>query len=78
MGLQYARETVRGGVAQYMPGAVTLWQSLRYYFDVNNAFVVKKLGVRRCAPPLARGARARRASHSPPPCPRAARDTHRR
>lgn len=47
MGLQYARETVRGSVAQYMPGATTFWGSLRHYFDVNNSFVVKKLGVRR-------------------------------
>jgi hypothetical protein len=45
MGMAYGRDFVRGSMAQYMPGAATLWQSLRYYFDVNNTYVVRKLGV---------------------------------
>jgi hypothetical protein len=43
MGLNYGRDLVRGSLAQYMPGAATLWGSLRYYFDVNNAYVLRKL-----------------------------------
>ena len=46
MGMAYGRDLVRGSMAQYMPGAVTLWQSLRYYFDVNNTYVVRKMVVR--------------------------------
>ena len=45
MGMAYGRDLVRGSLSQYMPGAVTLWHSLRYYFDVNNTYVVRKMGV---------------------------------
>lgn len=49
IGIAYGRDLVAGGVAKYMPGASALWHSLRYYFDVNNAYVVRKLRVRvRC------------------------------
>ena len=50
MGMAYGRDFVRGSMAQYMPGAATLWQSLRYYFDVNNTYVVRKLGVSAVVP----------------------------
>ena len=46
MGMAYGRDLVQGGISRYMPGAAALYGSLRLYFDVNNAYVVRKLRVR--------------------------------
>jgi hypothetical protein len=43
VGLQLGREFVQTNVARYAPGASVLWQSLRYHFDVSNAYVMAKL-----------------------------------
>jgi hypothetical protein len=33
----------RAAIGHYLPFASALWHSLRYYFDVNNSYVVNKL-----------------------------------
>lgn len=37
------RQQVASGAARLVPGAHTLWRSLRYYFAINNAYVLAKL-----------------------------------
>ena len=42
-GLSIGRQFVQSNISRYAPGASVLWQSLRYHFDVNNAYVLAKL-----------------------------------
>lgn len=43
LGMTYAQQAMQRGMATYLPGASLLWHSLRYYFDVSNAYVAAKL-----------------------------------
>ena len=45
MGIAYGKEVLSGTVARYTPGAQSAWSSLRAYFDVNNAYVMRKLRI---------------------------------
>lgn len=46
LGLQYGKGFVDSTMAKYIPGLANLWQNLKYYFDVNNEYVLSKLKVR--------------------------------
>lgn len=43
LAVQKGGELVTSSLAKYMPGALALWRSLRYYFHVNNSYVRNKL-----------------------------------
>lgn len=43
LAVQKGGELVTSSLAKYMPGALALWRSLRYYFHVNNSYVRTKL-----------------------------------
>jgi len=43
MGMNVAKPMIESGIARYLPGAVALWDSLKYYFSVNNLYVMKKM-----------------------------------
>ncbi len=43
MGVNAGRNFIEGGVAKYAPGVSDFYQTLRYYFAVNNSYVGNKL-----------------------------------
>jgi protein transport protein YIF1 len=45
MAAQLGVNMVQSTIGKYLPFASALWQSLRYYFDVNNTYVQNKVKV---------------------------------
>eukprot|EP01138_Halocafeteria_seosinensis_P015213 gb/GECG01015526.1/.p1 GENE.gb/GECG01015526.1/~~gb/GECG01015526.1/.p1 ORF type:complete len:183 (+),score=21.87 gb/GECG01015526.1/:1-549(+) len=45
VGLEYGKNLMHSTAAHYVPGALALWTSLRYYFQVNNSYVKSKLKI---------------------------------
>jgi YIF1 len=45
MAAQFGVNMVQTTIGKYLPFASALWQSLRYYFDVNNTYVQNKLRI---------------------------------
>jgi hypothetical protein len=43
LAMHKGQELMTSSVAKYLPGAMALWRSLRYYFRVNNTYVRTKL-----------------------------------
>jgi len=48
MGMGMGAQMVQTGLAKYLPGAYVFWEQLKFYFAVNNKYVVQKLGVLLC------------------------------
>ncbi|CAM9915535.1 unnamed protein product [Chrysoparadoxa australica] len=48
MGGNVAKDFISSNMARYQPGVWSFWQTVKYYFTVDNAYVLKKLKVLFC------------------------------